>query len=92
MLSPVSGAPNTLTASWMEPNPTNGIISGYTITCTGPSGMLEMFSFDASARNGNLEDLTPDSTYNCTISATTGAGTGSSSDPQIAVTGEDGKF
>ena len=33
-LKNVSDEPNQLIASWMEPQPPNGVISSYSVTCT----------------------------------------------------------
>ena len=89
-LGMVPQSPNTLSASWMEPDPTNGVISGYTVTCNFSSGAPLTFSFNGSVRAAPLDNLTPFTSYTCTISATTGAGTGTSSGPQTASTNEDG--
>ncbi len=92
MLEMVPGSPNTLSASWRIPDPTNGIISGYTISCSSPSGMLEPFVFSDSMTTAILENLTPYTVYTCSILATTGAGDGNSSEPQIARTDQDGNL
>ena len=45
---------------------------------------------DGSALYATLDGLTPFTMYECTISASTGAGEGASSGPQSATTDEDG--
>ena len=91
MLSMVPNSPHTLMASWMEPNPTNG---NYTIRCNNTNTTMArepQVITDVSALSATLDGLTPFTTYECTISASTGAGEGASSDPQSATTDEDGK-
>ena len=90
----VGGSSTTLLASWMEPETTNGIISNYTISCNTTDSdimMLEPLTVDESTLTTILEGLTPFTGYTCTISASTGAGEGDSSGPQMASTDEDGK-
>ncbi len=84
-----------LSASWAEPAPTNGIISSYTIRCTEVTSNLSLAPFDVTSvtvLTTTLSGLIPFTKYECTISASTGAGEGSSSDPQRATTDEDGKL
>ena len=88
----VPGSPDSLSAFWMIPDPANGIISGYTISCSSPSGMLGPFTFNDSVTVTILENLTPYTVYTCTVLATTGAGDGNSSKLQMARTDEDGKL
>lgn len=92
MLSRVPDSPNSLSASWMVPDTTNGIISGYTINCTTQSeeGMMT-FNIDAGNTATMLGDLRAFTEYTCVISATTGAGEGAFSDPQTETTAEDSK-
>ncbi len=85
------GFPDTLLALWITPDPTNGIISSYEIRCYTPSGLLLSFSYNCSVTLVALENLTSFTNYTCTISATTGAGSGNLSEPQTASTDEDGK-
>ena len=95
MLSMVPDSPRTLMASWMEPDPTNGIISNYTIRCNDTiSNFVRVTQVitDVSALSATLDGLTPFTMYECTISASTGAGEGASSGPQSATTDEDGKY
>ncbi len=91
MLSTLPGSPNSLSASWLVPEPANGIISGYTISCSTPSEVLMPFGIASSLMATSLEGLTAFTNYTCIISATTGAGTGNLSNPQTARTDEDGK-
>ncbi len=86
----VPGSPNTLSASWYIPEPTNGIISGYTINCSSSGGMID-FSLNESVLTSSLSGLTPFTNYSCTISARTGAGEGTLSTVMTAATDEDGK-
>ena len=85
---------STLSASWIVPEITNGIISNYTIRCNTTGSdimMLAPLTVDESTLTTTLEGLTPFTGYTCTISASTGAGEGDSSGPQTATTDEDGK-
>ena len=91
----VPDSPRTLMASWMEPDPTNGIISNYTIRCNDTISIVvraPQVITDVSALSATLDGLTPFTTYECTISASTGAGEGASSGPQNATTDEGGKY
>ena len=93
-LSMVGGSSNTLSASWMVPETTNGVISGYTLRCSTTGSdimMLAPLTVDESTLTTTLEGLTPFTCYTCTISASTGAGEGDSSGPQTATTDEDRK-
>lgn len=97
-LSTVEGSSRTLSASWMAPGIPNGIIANYTIRCseTASDATLAPFSVQIplsgnTVLSTNLENLMPFTAYNCTISASTGAGEGSVSDPETGTTGEDGK-
>jgi hypothetical protein len=93
MLLMVEKSPDTLMASWRAPEPTNGIISNYTIRCldVGSNVMIDSFIItDVSTLSTTLGGLTAFTNYECTISASTGAGKGNSSDPQSASTDEDG--
>ena len=93
MLAKVPGSPDTLSASWTIPESSNGVISGYTISCSSSlSGKLEPFIISDSVTTTILENLTPYTVYTCTVLATTAAGDGNSSEPQIARTDEDGKL
>ena len=83
----VPGSPNTLSASWDIPEPTNGIISGYTINCNSSISV----TVNGSTLSASLSGLTPFTTYSCTISASTGAGEGNASNTVTAATDEDGK-
>lgn len=107
-LEPVSGGPRQLLANWTIPDPTNGIIFNYTVTCNESL----VFSFDEAGAaltgsgigpmvgSGNLyfmvsvllEELTPFTTYECTVYAATGGGVGDASQPSVAMTVEDGKL
>ena len=92
MLQTVPGLPTTLSASWVEPEPANGVISNYTINCTSQSGsMLEVDIINPEERSTELTDLDAYTEYTCVISATTGAGRGDFSNPQVATTAEDGE-
>ena len=95
MLTRVDGSSTTLSASWNVPETTNGIISNYTIRCNTSGSdimMLEPLTINESTLTTTLKGLTPFNGYTCTISASTGAGEGNSSRPQMATTDEDSKI
>ena len=91
MLSMVPMSSSMLSASWMTPEPTNGIITGYTIRCSAPLGMLMQFIIDGSMTTTVLSGLAPFTEYMCFISANTSVGEGDRSDNQTAMTDEAGK-
>ena len=94
-LEMVENSPRTLMASWMEPDPTNGIIFNYTIRCNDTNSTMArepQVITDVSALSATLDGLTPFTTYECTISASTGAGEGASFGFQSATTDEDGRW
>ena len=90
----VGGSPNTLSASWMTPDPANGIITGFTISCNTPGVMLPplLVVIDESSVSTTLMDLTAFTEYVCVISANTSAGEGPPSNSDTAMTDEDGKL
>ena len=91
MLSMVEGSSTTLNASWLAPNPANGMITGYTIRCSVPSA-LEFSGIDGEDNSFILQDLMPFTVYQCQITATTSVGEGDPSETQTARTDEDGKL
>ena len=91
MLIRVDNSSSTLSALWMVPENTNGVISNYTIRCNTTDSDIAPVTVDESTLSTTLEGLTPFTEYTCTISASTGAGEGGSSTPQTATTDEDGK-
>ncbi len=88
MLEMVADSPNTLSASWVIPDPANGIITGYTIRCSTPSVSLLL---PGTAQSAALDNLVPFTQYQCSISANTSAGEGPATETQIATTDEDGE-
>ena len=90
MIAMIPGAPNSLSASWMTPDPTNGIISGYTVDCSSALQEQISFSFNASERAVTLTNLRAFTNYTCSIYAVTGAGAGNISTAEVAHTDEDG--
>jgi uracil phosphoribosyltransferase len=94
----VEKSPDTLMASWMTPDTTNGIIGRYIIRCNQTNSQTSIMLLDPLIVTGNttfsttLSSLTAFTDYECTISASTGAGEGNSSDPQNATTDEAGKL
>ena len=86
MLETVAMSPNQLRASWVVPDPTNGLITNYTIRCNS-SNTQPFMTMETSFVIG---DLRPFTYYSCNVSATTSAGEGPSSDSRTALTAEDG--
>ena len=90
-----------LAMSWLRPIPTNGIIVQYTLYCRGSDSQhytdqFQPFSFTEEINGednfivvGNLEPFT---SYDCSISATTGAGEGERSTVVVARTDESSKL
>ena len=93
VVSRIDDSSDTLSATWMLPDPTNGVISGYTIDCVAQiPAMTELqFTADFPDTSTTLTELLPYTEYSCTIFATTGAGDGATTGPQVARTDEDGK-
>ena len=96
-VSSIIRSPLSLSASWGEPSARNGIIESFTVRCSrlNAGGSDTTTISTTVVNNGSvfsvtIEGLTPYTDYSCTISATTGAGEGNSSDAQIARTDEDG--
>ena len=90
MLSRILESSTTLSATWEEPDPANGMITGYTLRCTASSTTLEL-EYDVDVNDVMLENLIPFTEYQCTISANTSIGEGPASDMQTAMTDEGGK-
>ena len=90
-----------LDVSWSRPIPSNGIISNYTLGCSG-SGEQHysdqivpdpyMMEYGGNMTSAVLSGLLPFTNYTCTISATTGAGEGVMSDPVTQATDESSKL
>ena len=93
MLLMVDESSTTLMATWLTPEPANGVISSYTIACNSIEDPVLMVRFDISAFNTStlLTGLQPFTEYQCVISASTGAGEGTASAPQTATTDEAGE-
>ena len=88
--------PNTsssLSASWEVPARPNGIILGYTISCTTPSitAMPITVIVPGSVQSHLLMGLEPFTNYTCEVRANTSAGVGDSSNADTERTDEDGK-
>ena len=77
----------SLTASWEPPLPDerNGVISSYTLNCTGGSEILELRLNPISTIT--LYDLRPNTQYMCEVAASTSAGIGPFTN-QISITTE----
>ena len=72
-------SPEMVFFSWQSPPPDkqNGVITRYDIVCTPSSGSGEPVNgMSASALNATVGMFIPATQYNCTITASTSAGTG----------------
>ena len=88
--------PNTsssLSASWLVPARTNGIIVGYDISCTTPptTAIPITFSVPGSVLSHLLMGLKAFTNYTCEVRANTSAGGGDSSNTDTERTDEDGR-
>ena len=93
-LNMVDGSPDTLSASWMVPEPTNGIITKFNINCTS-SSLLQPLIFtinSGSVFSTTLRSLSAFTNYTCFITASTSVGEGPPSNSDTAMTDEDGKL
>ncbi len=90
-----------LTASWQQPTPSNGVITGYTVYCTIVSTMDEspsednfaVFALLTSANLGvMINDLQPFTYYQCFVSANTNVGKGPGSNRNTTRTIQDGEY
>ncbi len=90
-----------LTASWQQPTPSNGVITGYTVYCTIVSTMDEspsednfaVFALLTSANLGvMINDLQPFTYYQCFVSANTSVGEGPNSNRDTTRTIQDGEY
>ena len=86
--------PSSLSASWEVPARPNGIIVGYTISCTTPptTAMSITFSVPGSVLSHLLMGLMPFTNYTCEVRANTSAGGGNSSNADMERTDEDGRY
>ena len=85
----------------MRPIPANGIITDYTLTCSGSGVQFyenqdnpDPFTrpFDGETTSTTLMDLLPFTNYTCNITATTSAGEGDMSGSVTQATNESSKF
>ena len=98
----MNGNPTQLRASWLPPNPPNGIITGYTVYCNVSTDQVyeeQVPTGETLFAVGVLNDdtavlvtgLMPFTRYVCVVTANTSAGEGELSDPQNATTDQDGE-
>ena len=86
-LSMVSGNSMVLTATWSVPDPANGVLLNYTITCNGSISV----TFPAPAVTVTVAGLQPYTVYSCSVVARTNGGVGDASNTAEERTAEDGK-
>ena len=100
-LESVSTDATLLSASWVRPLPANGIITVYTLYCTGTEEQFyedqivpEQFSqsLEGNVLSTILELLLPFTVYECSITASTSAGEGDESPPVVMRTNETCKW
>ena len=96
-LESVSTDATLLMASWAHPMPANGVITAYTLYCTGVEEQFyedqfvpEEFSLSLGGNvlSTTLENLLPFTVYECYITASTSAGEGDESSPVMRRTNE----
>ena len=96
-LESVSTDATLLSASWVRPLPANGIITAYTLHCTGTEEQFyedqivpEQFSqsLEGNVTSTTLEGLLPFTLYECNITANTSAGEGDESPSVVMRTNE----
>ena len=88
-------------ATWARPMPANGVITAYTLYCTGAEQQFyedqivpEQFShtLGGTVLSTTLENLLPFTVYECNITASTSAGEGDESPPITRRTNETCKY
>ena len=94
-LSPVTGSPTQLSASWSVPIPRNGIITGYSVYCNtsanqtypeqviGPNVPTIRSVVNGTTLATTLTGLNPYTQYSCYVTANTSVGEGS---PSVTLT------
>ena len=87
-LSPVTGSPYQLSASWSVPIPRNGIITGYSVYCNtsdnqtypeqviGPNVPTIRSVVNGTTLAATLTGLSPYTQYSCYVTANTSVGQG----------------
>ena len=83
-------SPRELRASWDSPDPTNGLITNYTIRCSSFNALPFLATVMENVTSFILSRLSPFTNYSCNVSASTSAGEGPSSESMTAQTDEDG--
>ena len=92
-LMQLDGEPNQLMASWSPPDPTNGIITAYTVYCrvVSDQGFKAVRpTLTGSDSSVTIMGLMPFTSYECYATANTSVGEGPPSNSDIAMTDEDG--
>ena len=88
----VDGMSMQLRATWMEPSPTNGMITFYSVFCRESGTMDVYFVTTSESTSVQIQGLTPFTTYECFATANTSAGEGERSNIDTAITAEDGEL
>ena len=88
----VDGMSMQLSAMWMEPSPTNGRITAYSVSCRENRTMDVYTVTTSDSTSVEIQGLTPFTTYECFVTANTSAGEGGRSNTDTAITAEDGEI
>ena len=91
-LSVTSQTSNSLTLAWMAPPPErqNGLITGYSINVTNTDTGASVF-LSSTGNSITIGQLSPYTSYLCSVAAQTIVGQGPYTSPITVTTGEDGK-
>ncbi len=92
-LSEVEGVADMLMSAWSVPQPANGVLQNYTVTCSPslPAPMVVPHNDSVSEYSVRLSGLMAFTNYSCSVMAATNAGTGNPSEVITARTAEAGK-
>ena len=87
-------------ASWSPPNPVRGHITAYTVYCNSSaqqaypeisnSAVLASITVDGDSTMMSIPELTPFTSYDCHVTASTSVGEGPPSNTDTAITAEAG--
>ena len=80
----------SLLLSWKSPTQPNGVITGYNYSCYQTESN-EIFTGSVTTTSAFIKDLSPNTNYYCSVSASTLPGVGASSATLSATTYEDGE-
>ena len=87
--------PDQLLASWATPDPTNGDITSYTISCRENGTMSDFVLREVvlgMETTVQLTGLSPFTAYECFVTANTSVGAGNASNSYVEITNEAGRL